>query len=107
MLKRLALLVGLVSIGIGLRLIIIDYSQNSACNAYGNLGTSTGVRTRCMDIAASYFGGFTLLLLGLVAVCLGLMIVRRTSRNRAAPRKHEPDLASRYEDPRKARGPRT
>lgn len=107
MLKRLALLAGLVSIGLGLRLIIIDYSQNSACNANGYVATSTGVRTRCMDIASSYFGGFTLLLLGLVAVCLGLMIVRRTSKNRAAPRRHDLDLASRYEDPRKARGPRT
>jgi hypothetical protein len=100
MLKRLALLVGLVSVGFGLRIIALDYSQNSSCNAGYNLNSGAAVRVKCMDIAGSYFGGFTLLVLGLVAVLLGLMMARRSSQNRATPREPRPDLASRYADPR-------
>jgi hypothetical protein len=99
MLKRLALLVGLVSVGFGLRLIALEYSQNASCNASYNLDAGAAARVKCMNIAGAYFGGFTMVVLGLVAVLLGLMVARKSAQNRATPREPKPDLASRYADP--------
>lgn len=88
MFKRFALLLGLATMGVGLYLIAIERAKDSACNAYQGRPASYGMSRECVHVVWIYFGGIGLIVVGLIAVLIGLASMRKFGDNRA-PRHRE------------------
>jgi hypothetical protein len=103
MVKRFFELLGLITMGVGLWLVIANEGKNTTCNAdqqYRALGMST----ECSHIVYSYFSGFVLLALGVMVVIFGLLATRKSKKRR--PRRKQ-SIASTYvwKNPATGKGP--
>jgi hypothetical protein len=103
MLKRFIELLGLVTMGVGLWLVISNEQKNNACNALQHYNANT-ITTECSRIVYSYFSGFVLLALGVMVVIFGLLSTRKSKKK---PLKNRPSVASTYvwKDPATGKGP--
>jgi hypothetical protein len=104
MVKRFFELLGLVTMGVGLWLVITNEHQNHACDAIEGKYRGLGMSTQCSHIVYSYFSGFVLLALGVMVVIFGLLSTRKSKKRRT---KSKPSTASTYvwKDPVTGKGP--
>jgi hypothetical protein len=104
MVKRFFELLGLVTMGVGLWLVITNEHQNHACDAIEGKYRGLGMSTQCSHIVYSYFSGFVLLALGVMVVIFGLLSTRKAKKRRT---KRKPSTASTYvwKDPVTGKGP--
>jgi hypothetical protein len=103
MVKRFFELLGLVTMGVGLWLVIANEHKNSACDALQQYNAHT-ITTECSRIVYSYFSGFVLLALGVMVVIFGLLSTRKSKKRRS---KGKPSTASTYvwKNPATGKGP--
>ena len=105
MVKRFFELLGLVTMGAGLWLVIINEHKNSACNATEATLRGSLMTNECSHIVYEYFSGFVLLALGTMVVIFGLLSTRKSKKRR--PRSKQ-SIASTYvwKNPVTGEGPR-
>jgi hypothetical protein len=103
MLKRVFELFGLATMGAGAYFIFSEHSKQSVCNATEGKYVGFGMSPQCQHVVYAYFGGFVLLMLGLLVVVFGILATRKKSNRRLAVK--NPTLASQYSmvDPKNAR----
>jgi hypothetical protein len=93
MLKRFFELLGLVTMGVGLWLVIVNEHKNTLCNATENTLRGSVMTTECSHVVYSYFSGFVLLALGVMVVIFGLLSTRKSKKRRS---RAKPSAASTY-----------
>jgi hypothetical protein len=81
MVKRFFELLGLVTMGVGLWLVIANEGENTTCNATQHY-RALGMSAVCSRIVYSYFSGFVLLALGVMVVIFGLLSTRKSKKRR-------------------------
>lgn len=96
--KRLAIIIGTLMAGTGIFLVIHEQVRNADCNSASNQIIGSRISTECLNIAAYYFTGFLLLIIGLIIVIFGLLMARK-SKNYAVVRRQQPDLSQRWNTP--------
>jgi hypothetical protein len=103
MVKRFFELLGLVTMGVGLWLVIANEHDNNVCNANQHYNAN-GISSECSRIVYSYFSGFVLLALGAMVVIFGLLSTRKSRKRRL---KSKPSAASTYvwKNPATGKGP--
>ncbi len=103
MLKRFFELLGPVTMGVGLWLVIANEHKNTTCNAEQHY-RALGMSAECSRIVYSYFSGFVLLALGVMVVIFGLLSTRKSKKRRP---KGKPSTASTYvwKNPATGQGP--
>jgi hypothetical protein len=103
MVKRFFELLGLVTMGVGLWLVVANEGKNSACSANQQY-RALGMSAECSRIVYSYFSGFVLLALGVMVVIFGLLSTRKAKKRRS---RNKRSVASTYvwKDPVTGRGP--
>lgn len=104
MVKRFFELLGLVTMGVGLWLVIVNEHKNSVCNATEATLRGAVMTAECSHIVYSYFSGFVLLALGAMVVIFGLLSTRKAKKRR--PRSKQ-SIASTYvwKNPATGEGP--
>jgi formate hydrogenlyase subunit 3/multisubunit Na+/H+ antiporter MnhD subunit len=70
----------LTALGVGVWLLTRVHSVSSVCSGTVSLTTGTGVSTRCVDMAASYFLGFALVIFSLVILAISLFSMAKKER---------------------------
>jgi hypothetical protein len=93
MLRRIGILLGLAMLSVGFWLIQHEHAQNARCGTSG--GRLPGVaNSDCVNIAALYFSGFTLVIAGLVVLLFFLVAIakknRRLERKRIRDARNKP-----------------
>ena len=106
MFKRFAVLLGLASMGGGLYVIAIEQAKDTACNAHQGRFASYGMSRECVHVVWIYFGGFGLIIVGLIFVLIGLASMRKHGGNRAARRGAHPTGIQLWESARRGKEPR-
>jgi hypothetical protein len=103
MLKRFFELLGLITMGVGLGLVIANERKNTTCNALQHY-RALGMSAECSRIVYSYFSGFVLLALGVMVVIFGLLSTRKSKKRRL---RSKPSVASTYvwKNPATGKGP--
>jgi formate hydrogenlyase subunit 3/multisubunit Na+/H+ antiporter MnhD subunit len=96
MLRRIGTLLGLATLIVGVWLIQHEHAQNVSCNAAGGRIPSIA-NSSCINIAALYFSGFTLVLAGLVVLLISLAAMarknRRLERQRVRDARNKPRIS--------------
>lgn len=77
--RRLVIILGLVSMGTGLWIIIANQAKNSACNGTDVSKGGFGMSNECIHISYTYFGGFILIIVGFFTVAFGMVMFRRSA----------------------------
>ena len=93
MVKRFFELLGLVTMGVGVWLVVSNQSKNNACNAIEGRYRGLGMSPECSHIVYTYFCGFVLLALGAMVAIFGLLSTRKSKKRRP---KSSPSKASTY-----------
>jgi len=86
MFRRLFIIIGVACAGTGILLVASKHSQNQACNVHQLNSTRFGASDECVHIMWSYFGGFGLMVGGLLVLLVGLASMRKASSNKASKR---------------------
>jgi hypothetical protein len=82
MLKRFFELLGLITMGVGLWLVVANEGKNTTCSATQHY-RALGMTAECSRIVYSYFSGFVLLALGVMVVIFGLLSTRKSKKRRS------------------------
>jgi hypothetical protein len=106
MFKRFAVLLGLATMGVGLFLITIEQSKDNACNANRGRLASFGMSRECVHIVWTYFGGFGLIIAGLIIVLIGLASMRKFADNKAGRHRNHPTEIQLWEAAKRGQEPR-
>ena len=86
MFRRLFTIIGVACAGTGIFLVASRHSQNQACNMHQFNSARLGASDQCVHIMWSYFGGFGLMVGGLLVLLIGLASMRKMSGNKAGKR---------------------
>lgn len=86
MFKRIGVLLGLAAVGVGLFIIAVNHSKDMACNTGHGPFSNYGVSNRCIHVVWSYFGGFALIVGGLIVILIGLASMRQSARSKRGRR---------------------
>ena len=86
MFRRLFTIIGVACAGTGIVLVASRHSQNQACNMHQFNSARLGASDQCVHIMWSYFGGFGLMVGGLLLLLIGLASMRKMSGNKARRR---------------------
>ena len=97
--RRFIIFVGLVIAGFGAWSINHEHARNAACNASPNQLVGSTVNSQCLNIAALYFTGFAVLMIGLFTILFGLLMARRARKYNKADRRPDPLPGQRWDHP--------
>jgi hypothetical protein len=103
MFKRFAVLLGLATMGMGLFLIVVEQSKNTACNANRGHLASYGMSTECIHTVWTYFGGFGLIIAGLIIVLIGFASMRKFADNKVSRHRAHPTEIQLWESAKRGR----
>jgi hydrogenase/urease accessory protein HupE len=70
----------LATLGVGVWLLTRVHAVTAVCSGTVSLFTGAGVSTHCMNMAASYFLGFALVMLSLLALAISLISMAKKER---------------------------
>jgi len=97
--RRFIILLGLIIAGFGAWSINHEHARNATCNASPNQLINSRVNSACLNIAALYFTGFAVLMIGLFTILFGLLMARRARKYNKADRRPEPQPGQRWDHP--------
>ena len=97
--RRFIILLGLIISGFGVWAINHEHARNATCNASPNPLVNTDVNSACLNIAALYFTGFAILMIGLFTILFGLLMARRARKYNKAERRPDPTPGQRWDHP--------
>ena len=86
MFRRLFTIIGVACAGTGIFLVASKHSANQACNMHQFNSARLGASNECVHVMWSYFGGFGLMVGGLLVLLVGLASMRKVSGNKARKR---------------------
>jgi uncharacterized membrane protein len=78
--RRVAIVIGMAIGGVGIWLLTKVHSVNATCTATVSIFTGKGVNPNCENVAAFYFLGFALTILGLIILTLALVSMAKRDR---------------------------
>lgn len=75
-------MLSLAAIAVGGWLIATEHAKDAVCNAHNGQITGIGMSSNCLTVVGSYFAGFALVVVGVLALVTTLSVMRKRSRNR-------------------------
>jgi chloramphenicol 3-O-phosphotransferase len=97
--RRIIIFLGLVIAVVGAWWINHEHARNAFCNANSNQIINSSISRGCLNIAAEYFLGFAVLMVGLFIILFGLLMARRARRYNKAERRTDQVPGQRWDHP--------
>jgi hypothetical protein len=98
--RRAAVVASLAMFGVGVWLLTKVHSVSATCTATVSIFTGKGVNPNCENVAAFYFLGFALTILGLIILTLALVSMARRDRDERRSRRRSISNIRRHEPPK-------
>jgi hydrogenase/urease accessory protein HupE len=78
--RRVSIVMSLATLGVGVWLLTRVHATAAVCSGTVSLFTGEGVTTHCMNMAATYFLGFALVMLSLLALAIAFIAMAKKDR---------------------------